>query len=306
MKYSFIVPVCDDIRVINTIQSFLDCSGSEIHECLIVCNGSSSKTLELLLERNAGYKNIRIVYTKKKNISLARNIGVLQARGEFLVFIDSDCVFDDNYLKNLIRTHNKQDVIKGKIDYTLGRSAFDRNYSWLRTYFNDNYKLSPYTPNLIINKKIYNKVGLYNEELSGAEDSEWSQRFKEYNEYNLVYSPNLSVSHGLDDAKKSQKTWMLYGIGRAYQVKKAKLFYGNSVLLSLQKTFSELSLIDVKRPLNQNIFILRYAFYKSVGFIYGWIVKWSKYTKQKYISTENYLKSENYKIDINKSTKNVK
>lgn len=305
MKYSFIIPVCDDTRVINTIQSFLDCSGSDQCECLVVCNGSSNKTRESLLNSFAKNQNIRIIYTKKKNISLARNLGVLQAMGDFLIYIDSDCVFGNGYLEILKGIHHNQDVIRGKTKYHLGKTMFDKNYAWIREYFNNTFTTNLYTPNLIVRKSLYNAIGLYNEDLSGSEDTEWSQRFYEHNQFTVEYAPSLFINHGLDNPKKSHKTWISYGLGQAYRAKKAMLLNNQPLRASLSKAFSELTLIDVNQPLSRNLFILRYVFFKSLGFAYGWIIKWGGYTKQKYVAIENYYKSEDYKSKIIKSTNNV-
>lgn len=306
MKYSFIIPVCDDTRVINTVESFLDCTGSNQCECLIVCNGSSNKTRALLLDSFSNNQNIRILYTKKKNISLARNIGVLKARGDFLIYIDSDCVFGDKYLGTLKGIHHNQDVIRGKTEYDLGKTVFDRNYAWIREYFNNTFTTNLYTPNLVVKKSLYDSIGLYNEELSGSEDTEWSQRFHEHKQFTAQYAPSLSITHGLDNPRKSHRTWILYGLGQAYRAKKAMIFNNQSLRSSLSKAFSELTLVDVDQPLGRNLFILRYVFFKSLGFAYGWIIKWGGYTKQKYLAVENYYKSEEYKSELIRSIKNVK
>jgi glycosyltransferase involved in cell wall biosynthesis len=251
------------------------------------------------------HKNIRIVSTTRKNISLARNVGVLLAKGDFLVFIDSDCIIDKKYIEVLIKVHDKQDAIRGKLIYDSGNTKFDRNYSWLRSYFNDNYVSNPYTPNLVIKKDIYRLVGLYNEDLSGAEDSEWSQRFNEYEQNKANYVSNLIVTHGLDDPKKAPKTWMLYGLGRSYQAKKSLEFYKTPLLFSLKKAFSELNLLKAFQSENRNSFIFNYDLRKSIGFFYGWFFKWRKYDKLKFIKIDKYYKSREYELKVLHSAINV-
>lgn len=51
--------------------------------------------------------NCLVIYTDRKGVSNARNIGIEQSRGEFICFIDDDDIISDNYLETLLETIKK-------------------------------------------------------------------------------------------------------------------------------------------------------------------------------------------------------
>ncbi len=305
MKYSLVIPVKNDVRVINTIDSFLNATHTDFSECIVVCNGSNDNLVNQLVSRYHKQNNIRILITVRSNISLARNVGILAAKGDYIVFIDSDCVFDSKYFENLNNILNNQDAVVGKLNYDVGNTVFDKNYAWMRDYFGTNYSAQLYTPNLVVKKSVFDIVGLYNEELSGSEDTEWSQRFYEHPQLKAEYSTSLSVTPGIDDPNKSHKNWILYGLGQAYRAKKVVLLNNQTLLTSLLRPFSELSLIKISHPLSRNLFVIDYDFRKSIGFFYGWFFKWRKYNKLKYNEVDNYYKSRDYELKVLHSAKIV-
>ena len=76
-------------------------------EILIINDGSTDNTLSIC--KSYKDKRIRIITKKSKNISLSRNIGLDNAKGEYIYFIDSDDYIDLDtieYLYNLCKKYN--------------------------------------------------------------------------------------------------------------------------------------------------------------------------------------------------------
>ena len=78
-------------------------------EILIVNDGSTDKTLEIC----KSYKDnrIKIISTENKRLALSRNIGIENAKGEYLYFIDSDDFIELDtieYLYNLCKKYNTE------------------------------------------------------------------------------------------------------------------------------------------------------------------------------------------------------
>ncbi len=104
-------------------QTFTD------YEVILINDGSSdTQQLEKLIQPNLS----RIIYLKQKNggPSAARNLGIRQARGEWLAFLDSDDVWLPNYLEEqvrFLRSHPEFDMVY--CDATLaGGAAAGKTY----------------------------------------------------------------------------------------------------------------------------------------------------------------------------------
>ena len=76
-------------------------------EILIINDGSTDNTLNIIKKYKD--KRIKVITTENKGLSLSRNVGIDNARGEYLYFIDVDdwIEFDTiEYLYNLLKKYN--------------------------------------------------------------------------------------------------------------------------------------------------------------------------------------------------------
>ncbi len=100
-------------------------------EVIVVDNGSSDHTREVVTSFR-DMSNISYVYEAVKGIPHARNTGIQEAKGDIVVFIDDDCVAEEDWLKNLeipfIRDPNIG-VVGGEITYyKIGESRLEAFY----------------------------------------------------------------------------------------------------------------------------------------------------------------------------------
>jgi len=86
--YSIIIPLYNKERQIaRTLDSVLAQSVADF-EVIVVDDGSKDGSAEIV----KGYSDPRIRYIKKENggVSSARNRGIQEARGEWILFLDGD------------------------------------------------------------------------------------------------------------------------------------------------------------------------------------------------------------------------
>ena len=97
MKYSIIVPVYNRPDEVGELLGSLAMQTLQDMEVIIVEDGSA-QTCEDIVHRYAGKLQLR--YYKKENSGpgLTRNFGAERSAGEFLIFLDSDCVLPPDYL----------------------------------------------------------------------------------------------------------------------------------------------------------------------------------------------------------------
>lgn len=291
MKYSFVIPVANDNKILKCIESFLSAKLSEQCECLIICNGTDRKLFSEIRRRCKYFSNIKIIRCKRSNIALARNLGVLFATGEYIVWADSDCVIDNNYVINLMADHHDEEIIRGNLRFNNGTSLFQKTNAWLRSLYYDDSVAWCWTPNLVIKKAVYSKVGLFFDEVSGAEDGEWDWRARDFGYYAKKYSPELRMEHDADSPKKTLRTWHFYGRGQAYRLKRSRLLRKLPLDQLIRLILFDLKFLKFSNNFMNNCFLLYYFLVKTAAFCYSWVINWSALTHKGIIDRENFLRS---------------
>ena len=104
------------VSIYNTDKYLSECINSLINqkykeiEILLIDDGSTDSSKNICKEYLI--KDSRIVYIHKDNsgVSSTRNLGIEKAKGEFIVFVDSDDIVDSNYINMLIDSHEEHSL----------------------------------------------------------------------------------------------------------------------------------------------------------------------------------------------------
>ena len=108
---SVIIPVYNSEKYLKRcLTSVLNQTLSNI-EIICVNDCSTDSSLEIL--KNYDVKIIDL--KENKGASFARNLGIKNAQGEFLAFIDSDDYIKEDFLEKLYKQSFNKDVVKGNI-----------------------------------------------------------------------------------------------------------------------------------------------------------------------------------------------
>lgn len=107
---SVIIPVYKVEQYLdNCLQSVLAQTYTD-WECILVDDGSPDASGEICDQWHAKDGRFICIHQKNQGVSTARNNGLKQAKGEYIVFIDSDDWVGPNYLINLRNAINEEDV----------------------------------------------------------------------------------------------------------------------------------------------------------------------------------------------------
>lgn len=121
--FSIIIPVYNAQHTIHrTLLSVLNQTYSD-YEVVIVDDGSTDNSATILEEFN-GNKKIKVISQKNGGVSSARNTGLKNCRGEYVLFLDSDDWLDDNSL--LIFKENLNSFKDNSVDFIIGNIEDER------------------------------------------------------------------------------------------------------------------------------------------------------------------------------------
>ncbi len=104
---SIIIPTYNGEKVIKKcLDSLLDQTYGGDYEIIVVDDGSIDKTIELVREYP-----VRLLTQRHSGPATARNLGAKNAEGDILLFIDSDCVAEKDWIDEMIKPLEDQEIV---------------------------------------------------------------------------------------------------------------------------------------------------------------------------------------------------
>ena len=218
VSLSVVVPTFNRDRLVTKcLDTIFNRHGFAIDdfEVLVVDDGSEDKTSEQVsnfIQRHPGYRITLLVLSKNVGPSIARNIGILHARGEFVAFTDDDCIVPQNWLARFnreFRRHpeihgvggwKKPALFDGKNPSRYDQYFFLRRLEYMRRGFKSK-ELHPYnncgdTANVCYRKDSLFAVGGFDPRFRVMEDWELKIRMHEAS-FTLLYIPTF-VEHSVN------------------------------------------------------------------------------------------------------------
>ena len=110
-KFSIIVPVYNVEKYIKKCLDSIFNQTFNDYEVIVVNDGTEDKSMEIVSKYN-----VKTINQENKGLSAARNRGVKEAIGEYIIFVDSDDYIDSDLLKQINNSlNNNPDVVRFQI-----------------------------------------------------------------------------------------------------------------------------------------------------------------------------------------------
>ncbi len=237
---SIIIPLYNQEKYIIRCISSILLQSYENFEIIIVNDGSSDNSVDLV--KSISDRRVRLINKKNGGVSSARNKGLENANGKWIMFLDADDELADGALEKLHKATLKYDyvqVIVGnyQVKDSLGNKRIKSKLKKEKLYDNPLIPLcfrSFYSRpgNTLISTKVVRLVGLYDETISYNEDLDFTIRL--FLQCKVLYIPETIMFYNLADNTASTKVHELNKdyLSKIDSISKSSIFE-NFIILEL-------------------------------------------------------------------------
>jgi glycosyltransferase involved in cell wall biosynthesis len=233
----------DRLKDITELLDSIQAQAYKNIEVLVVTERSKKLTssIQAYIAKNR-YSNIRVLYNDGEWGSYpSRNLGIRQATGKIIAFIDDDALALPNWAEEMTKTYADDDTILGLTGPVLplwqGKSMdwFPEEFYWIISCTNwgpDRREVrNGYCVNLSFRREAFEDCGLFKSTLAakesgksdwqqpGAEETEFCLRVKQKTGKRILYDPKVRVKHKVYGYRLTTK----FIAGRAYWEGMAKV-----------------------------------------------------------------------------------
>ncbi|WP_234734744.1 glycosyltransferase family 2 protein [Tellurirhabdus bombi] len=172
---SVIIPVYNAERhLAAAIKSIQDQQYPAL-EILAIDDGSSDKSAEIL----RSFPEVTYTYQTNQGPAAARNRGIQQAKGEFILFLDADDYFPAGKIQQQLAYFERDPTLEA----VVGKSQFifeeDAQTDEFRFPDETHQVFNVLVGSGIYRRSVFEKIGLFDEGLRFSEDFDWFNRIRE-------------------------------------------------------------------------------------------------------------------------------
>lgn len=210
LRVSVVVPTYNRCRYLKRALRSVYAQSYSPYEVIVIDDGSSDATTAMVQKQFPG---VKYFFQSNKGVSAARNLGIKQAKGDWIAFLDSD----DEWLpsKLQLQVESLKDQSDKKVCHTEevwirhGRRInpmhkHRKSGGWI---FRQCLPLCVMSPSsIMLHRSIFETVGMFDESLPACEDYDLWLRITARYPVLFIEQPQI-VKYGGHDDQLSRKYW---------------------------------------------------------------------------------------------------
>ncbi|MES9870529.1 MAG: glycosyltransferase family A protein [Sedimenticola sp.] len=210
MQISVIIPTHNRADLLERALKSVQAQTLPPLEVIVVDDGSEDHTREMVSEK---FPRVRYLHQPNRGVSSARNLGISEARGDWIALLDSD----DEWLPSKLASQ------KTRLESQPGHHICHTEEIWIRngkrvnqmkkhtkqggTIFQHCLPLCVISPSsVLIHKSVFREVGLFDESLPACEDYDLWLRICARYPVTYVEQPQI-VKYGGHEDQLSRRHW---------------------------------------------------------------------------------------------------
>ena len=230
-EISVVIPVRNNQMGVNRflLTLFQECLSSSLPKEIIIVR-DHGVPIKISKECGSFGTEVKVLDSSGIGPASARNVGYRNAKGNWILFTDSDCLPSASFLEGYVQASNGSIGYAGKVA-SLGNDFISRYYESQSILMpSANYSSSGCSPDYLITanslvwKDALDLVGGFNEEIkiAAGEDVDLGFRLREVGE--LSFAPSSTVFHNFNDGLLGfVKRFVRYGRGNQQLAKRYNL-----------------------------------------------------------------------------------
>lgn len=158
MKASVIIPTHNRAKLLNYCLRYISNQSVNDYEIICVDDASTDNTCEII----KNFPNVKYIKLNKHiGPYLARNIGIEKARGELIIFIDSDVIVYHKFVEDHIFIHQKHPkiILQGMVHHIKNIKTLNFNFIIPNSIFKGVFV----TENASVSKHYLIEAGLFSD-----------------------------------------------------------------------------------------------------------------------------------------------
>ncbi len=195
---STIIPVFNAERTIALCFDSILKNSYKDFEIIAVDDGSKDRSLAITDRYAKRFGNIKLIRANHRGPSAARNEGAKIARGEILVFVDSDCIVAKDWLQKIWNNFKKHKVqaVAGQYNDSYDKGFFSR-FALYELLFRERrfgkFMPSGSTCNFSVKRDVFLALGGFPEDIMAGEDIFFSNQVSLRGK--ILWDKNNGVTH---------------------------------------------------------------------------------------------------------------
>lgn len=195
---SFIIPTLNEERNLDLCLSSLKNQTEKDFEVIIVDGGSKDRTIEIA--EKYGFHVLEVEKTRAHDVSSAKNVGVYNASGDHVFFLDADMAIDPNCIEVLKEGFKDPNIVgialkvlpyKGNHVETI---MYQMNNAFAMIAHRMKFYQFSYFSCHCYRRNAFLKAGGFREDLLACEDLDLSLRVSNYGKYRVTHNSRLWTS----------------------------------------------------------------------------------------------------------------
>ena len=261
-------------------------------EIFMIDGMSEDNTREIIKRYIKKYPFIQLINNSKKIVPTALNIGIRKARGDIIIRIDAHNTYPSNYIEKLILWIRKTKadnvggiwITKAGAETSIAKAialALSHPFGVGNPYFRIGTKEPKYVDTVpfgCYKREVFDKIGLFDEDLVRNQDDEFNLRLIKNGGKILLVPDIISHYYARDSIYKLWKMYFQYGYFKPLVAKKVggvltwrqiipSLFISSLILALLLSSFSKFFLW---------MFLFIFGLYTTVNFSISLIISIKK------------------------------